>query len=263
MTGLSNINIELTSRCNKVPGCPMCGRRKLERMKQTDWGDIPFGLLSDIARQIPPGVVVQLHNNGEPMLYHLLREAVGLFKHNIVSFNTNGILLVERAKEIIGLLDTLVVSVVENDELADQQYENVLKFMELKKDAKPLVVFRLLGDVRRDLVERYKTMGIIATRILHDPMGSRNYEKKVTVPEIGVCLDLLHHMAIDRHGKVSLCVRFDPAGLGVIGDANVERLEDIWNGPKRKDVIWRHLQGQRSLVPLCSTCDYWGVPIGR
>ena len=40
-------------------------------------------------------------------------------------------------------------------------------------------------------------------------------------------------MAINRLGKVSICVRFDPKGLGIIGDAAVDPLLDIWNGPKR------------------------------
>jgi hypothetical protein len=50
------------------------------------------------------------------------------------------------------------------------------------------------------------------------------------VPEIENCLEILNHMAINRIGKVSICVRFDPKGLGIIGDAAVDSLLDIWNG---------------------------------
>ena len=60
--------------------------------------------------------------------------------------------------------------------------------------------------------ERWEKLdGIIATRILHNPLGSFKYKKKPTVPEIGICLEILNHMAISRLGEVSICVRFDPA----------------------------------------------------
>jgi len=85
--------------------------------------------------------------------------------------------------------------------------------------------------------------GIIATRILHNPLRSFKYKKRSTVPEIGICLEILNHMAINRFGKVSVCVRFDPRGLGVIGDANSTALTDIWHGSKRKEWIQYHIGG--------------------
>jgi hypothetical protein len=50
--------------------------------------------------------VVQFHNNGEPTLYPYLEGALSLFWHCIRQFNTNGKLLVEKAYEIIGNLQT-------------------------------------------------------------------------------------------------------------------------------------------------------------
>lgn len=69
-------------------------------------------------------------------------------------------------------------------------------------------------------------------------------------------------MAIDRFGKVSVCVRFDPKRLGVIGDAAADQLLDIWNGPKRKEWVQYHIEGRRDKVLLCSYCDFLGVPTG-
>ena len=65
------------------------------------------------------------------------------------------------------------------------------------------------------------------------------------MPEIGICLEILNNMAINRFGKISICVRFDPKGLGIIGDATVDPLLDIWNGPKRKEWLQYHIQGRR------------------
>jgi MoaA/NifB/PqqE/SkfB family radical SAM enzyme len=122
------------------------------------------------------------------------------------------------------------------------------------------VIIRCLGEVE---IEKYKKFGcIIATRILHSPMGSFKYTKRPTVPEIGICLDLLSHLVIRRDGIVSICVRLDPKGVGIIGDCKVDSLIDIWNSPKRKEWIASHIEGKRKLVPLCSTCEFWGVPTG-
>jgi len=48
-------------------------------------------------------------------------------------------------------------------------------------------------------------------------------------------------MSIDRFGKVSICVRFAPKRLGVIGDAAEDPLLDIWNGSKRKERVKYHI----------------------
>jgi hypothetical protein len=69
-------------------------------------------------------------------------------------------------------------------------------------------------------------------------------------------------MAINRLGEVSICVRFDPKRLGVIGDSSRTSLVDIWNSLKRKEWIKHHIEGDRSKIPLCSFCDFWGVPTG-
>ena len=130
----------------------------------------------------------------------------------------------------------------------------------MKKDRKPLMIYRCLGEV--DVDRWSKLGGIVATRVLHHPLGSFAYKKSPTIPEIGVCLDMLNHMAINKDGEVSICVRFDPLGLGVIGDAKTSPLMDIWGSSKRREWLQYHLVGKRERVPLCSQCEYWGVPTG-
>ena len=259
---LTTVNIELTSRCNK--NCWMCGRRKIDREYSdisSNYGDMDFGLAKKIATQLPDGIVIQFHNNGEPLLYPRLREALGLFQNKIRCFNTNAKLIVEKADEVIDILDSLTISVIEDDPEADEQYELVKRFLQIRGDRRPHMVYRCLGDVD---MERWRELdGTIATRILHNPLGSFKYTKNPTIPEIGICLEILNHMAINRFGKVSMCVRFDPKGLGVIGDATVESLSDIWNGSKREEWVRDHIRGRRDKSPLCSYCDFWGVPTGQ
>jgi len=260
--GLANVNVELTSRCNK--NCWMCGRRKVEREYPElalKYGDMDFELVKKIASQLPPNIVVQLHNNGEPLLYPRFGEAVKLFNKQITNIVTNGKLLVEKANEIIGNLDTMSISIIEDDPEADEQYKIIEQFLKIKGNKKPYTTLRLNGNVDS---KRYEKLGLtIIRRILHSPLGSFNYKKKSpTIPEIGICLDFLHHLAINSQGKVSICVRFDPKGLGVIGDVNKEPLERIRNSKKRMEWLEYHRQGRRDKIPLCSYCHFWGVPTG-
>jgi len=263
LDGLANINVELTSRCNK--NCWMCGRRLVERdypELTLTYGDMDFALVEKIARQVPPNIVVQLHNNGEALLYPRFGDAVRLFAAQITNIVTNGKLLIEKADEIIGTLDTLAISVIEKDPEGDEQYDIIKEFLRIKGERKPHTVLRINGDVDET---RYEALGLVtARRLIHSPMGSFSYQKRdPTIPEIGICLDFLHHLAINSRGKVSICVRFDPKGLGVIGDASTQPLAAIWNGAKRQAWLASHKRGRRDEVPLCSYCHFWGVPTGR
>ncbi|MCK9582209.1 MAG: radical SAM/SPASM domain-containing protein [Endomicrobiales bacterium] len=260
--GLTTVNVELTSRCNK--NCWMCGRRKVDRdypQLALQYGDMDFDLVKSIAKQLPNNIVVQFHDNGEPLLYPKFKEAASLFKRQIRCTDTNGKLLVERADEIIGNLDTLTISTFEKDEDAEEQYKLIEEFLKIKDDRKPNVIIRCLGDVD---IEKYKKFNcIIATRILHSPMGSFSYKKRnPTVPEIGICLDFLNHLVIRTNGDVSICVRFDPKGLGIIGNCKKTPLIDIWNSAKRKEWMKLQIEGKRKSIPLCSQCEFWGVPTG-
>lgn len=260
----------------------MCGRRKIEREhpELADWGDMPFEMLERIADQIPPGVFIQLHNNGEPLLYPHFTEALELFNGDYVGFtedlkllnghyvglNTNGKLLMERQEAIRTYLSTITISIIPDDPEEDEQLDIAQQFLEFEH--RPLVVFRLLGEIdhyRRKFIELWQHTYhkvIIANRIMHSPDGSFDYEKRTTKPEIGVCLEMLHKLAIDRFGNVYPCVRFDPERKNLLGNLNDCSLLDIWNGEKRKQWIQHHIEGRRDLVPLCGKCSYWGCQRG-
>lgn len=260
--GLTTVNVELTSRCNK--NCWICGRRKIDREFPEialQYGDMDFDLVKRIAKQLPPNIVVQLHNNGEPLLYPRFGEAASLFAHQIKCIDTNGKLLLEKAEEVIDVIDTMAISVIEKDAEADEQFEIVGKFLKLKRDKKPFTLLRINGEVE---TRRYEKLGLtMVSRVLHSALGSFNYAKQnPTIPEIGICLDFLNHLAINKDGEASICVRFDPKRLGVIGDAKKQSLSEIWNGKKRMAWLAHHEQGRRDQVPLCSYCHFWGVPTG-
>jgi len=276
MYGLSGVNIELTSRCQK--SCWMCGRRKLEREhpEKCDWGDMPFDMVQNLSEEIPKGVFVQFHWNGEPLMYPKLLDALTLFRNHHTGLDTNGKLLFEKAYELIGYIDTLTISVIQDDPEAVEQFDIVSKFLDLRGDRKPMVIFRILGDVLTsawEVLAKHHNCQIV-TRTLHSPDMSKDYEKPVTIPETGVCQEMLHKLAIDRFGNVSPCVRYDPDGVNRLGRVDLcylgenpdcwgdPNIKEVWYGDKRKEWVKAHMEGRREDVPLCGGCSYWGVPCG-
>jgi len=261
LPGLTNINIELTSRCNKK--CWMCGRRKVEKHYPElamNYGDIDFTLLEKIVDQLPPRIMVQLHNNGESLLYPYFGDAIELFRRQTTNIVSNGKLLIEKSDEIINNLDTLAISIIENDPEGEEQLKIIEEFLKLKGDRPPYTILRLNGMVSSTPYDKFHIP--IARRTIHAAMGSFNYRKNPTIPEVGICLDFLSHMAINKDGKASICVRFDPKGLGIIGDLNVQSLDEVWNGNPRMEWFDLHKSGKRKDVPLCSYCHFWGIPTG-
>lgn len=274
LNGLSGINVELSSTCNKK--CAMCGRRKIEKEypELANWGFMPIEMVKSIAKQIPGGIFVQFHNNGEPLLYPRLGEAISSFAHCYIGLDTNGKLLLEK-KDELSLLDTLTISVIQDDPEGEEQLEIIDEYLCRIEGSSPLIVFRLLGDIDQ---ERETTLNefklefngvMIARRVLHSPDGSHDYEKPVTIPETGVCQEILHKLSIDRFGNVSPCVRFDPHGknrLGIVSsisskDPFLTTLNDIWESVERQRWVQAHLEGRREDVPLCGECDYYGCPV--
>jgi radical SAM protein with 4Fe4S-binding SPASM domain len=129
-----------------------------------------------------------------------------------------------------------------------------------KGDKKPYVTLRLIGQVDASPYEEFGQRFV--RRVLHNPMGSFGYVKRQPcVPEIGICWDFLMHPCINRKGDMSICVRFDPEKLGLLGNVREHSVAELWNGPKRGQWKALHVAGKREAVPLCARCEYWGVPI--
>ena len=259
LSGLTNVNVELTSRCNKQ--CAMCGRRKIERdyPELAKWGDMDYEMVKAIATQIPAGVVCQFHDNGEPLIYPLLGQALKLFRNHIRCLDTNGTALIEKAEEIIDSLETITISTFEGDDESSEQYKLVKEFLALKGKRKPNVIIRMLGHVAFE--DYYRRMGVlVAKRQFHSPMGNSDYKRQPTIPEIGICINALSHLSIKRDGTVSMCVTFDPHRQGVIGNIKDTSLDELWNGQARQIALQNHIRGERWKNPLCQSCSYWGIP---
>ena len=252
LDGLSHIFLELTNRCDKNHLCPMCGRQK----GIIEYGDMNWTILCQIARQVPPNIIVSFHRNGEPTAYPFLGQAIGLFRDNITSIVTHGLNLIEKADEIIGNCTTVVFSRFEFDADRDEQLRILKEFIEIKGGKSPQIIVKYIGEFNEE-----RLPGVIYTsRSLHSAKDSKDYKAHdPVIPESGVCLDLISTLSIDWNGDVYICNRKNPAGL--LGNVRDDTLPDLWNGPKRQEYIAVHKAGLRQNTELCKTCQYWGIPV--
>ena len=76
MNGLSQINIEITSHCDKKTVCFMCGHQQASVNPNLKYQHMDFDLLQAIALQIDPPVIVSLHRDGDPLAFPRLGDAL-------------------------------------------------------------------------------------------------------------------------------------------------------------------------------------------
>lgn len=265
LNGLTQLNIELTSRCDKHTLCAFCGHQDPSVHPTLSFGDMDAVLWHRLAadvREIGRHLVVQFHRDGDPLAYRAIQEPLEYFWANIRSIVTHGERLAERADQLIGHCESVCVSIFRGDPDRDLQLTALRRFLEIKGDKLPRVFVKVVGDMTDDELRPYTDLSVpVLRRAIHTPMGNAKYAHRVpTLPEHGLCLDLLHHPSIAWDGRVYLCNRLDTHDLGLIGNLNEESLDRIWNGTLRADYLQKHVAGRRDDVPPCKGCLYYGIP---
>ena len=262
LSGLAQINVELSSRCNKRNLCAFCGHQNSVINTGLTYGDMDFTILSNIRQALDVGVVVQFHRDGDPLVYPRLRDALDLFTGFTTNLVTHGEILADKAESIIGRCTTVTVSCFKGDPDHAIQFEAVTRFLHIKGSRAPMVLIKIVGDYPD---HPYGDLGVqVIHRLIHQPTGNTKYAHRTpTVPEHGICLDALHHPSVDWQGNVYLCNRLDPTGSTKMGDLRTSTLDEIWNGHQRQYWIEAHKAGRRDqAASLCKDCTFWGVPSG-
>ena len=112
LTGLSQLNIELSSRCDKKTLCFMCGHQDRNTNANLKFGDMKYGLLAHLANQVEPPTVISFHRDGDPLVYPELGMALDLFRGFPTSIVTHGEALGARADDIIDNCTSVTVSII-------------------------------------------------------------------------------------------------------------------------------------------------------
>jgi len=263
LTGLTQINIELQSKCDKRHLCSFCGHQNPKIFPDLWFGEIPVELLWSIREQLPRGITVQFHRDGEPTAYSRLDKALYLFRNYITSIVTHGLNLVAKADQIIGNCTSLTVSAFHGDPDSAEQDNSLISFLLTKRDRKPMVNIKVVGKpLEDDRLVRFSELQVpIIHRALHVPGGNWKYFNAAPpIPETGICWDFLSHPSIDVKGNLYICNRLDTSNKGLLGNLNEDTLEELWNGDKRRVWLEHHINGARDKVPACVNCTYYGIP---
>lgn len=261
--GLAQINIEITSRCNKQTLCGFCGHQNAAIHPRREDGDMGTPLVKALAREVPTGIVVQFHRDGDPLAYgDDLRIPLHLFDGRVRSIVTHGETLGTRAPELIGHCESVCVSIFRGDPDREIQLASLRSFLDQKGDQLPRVFLKVVGDMSDVELVPYVDLGVpLMRRLLHIARNNSRYTGGMpAMPEHGMCLDLLHHPSVAWNGDVYLCNRLDSHGAGILGNCYAESLSDIWNGERRAQWVQSHRDGRREDVPLCRDCHYYGIP---
>lgn len=261
LSGLAQLHLELTNRCDKPTRCAFCGHQQ-SAINPIHYGDMHADLLMDLSRELSPypGIVVAFHRDGEPTAYGPLGWALDLFAVHPTSLVTHGLNLMRKASEIIDRCTTVTISAFKGDPNGLEQLHVLKDFLALKGPRPPQVQIKIVGDWPD---HPYHLPGVrVLHRLIHRPTDNHHYAHTgPTVPEIGVCLDALHRPSIAWDGSMFLCNRLDPTRATYLGNVADASMAEIWNGPVRERMVRAHRRGSRERAnPLCATCTYWGVP---
>lgn len=270
LNGLTQLNIELTSRCDKQTLCRFCGHQDPAVFPTLRFGDMTPKLLMSISDQVVElgqNLIVQFHRDGDPLAYKgtkrfTLGAALSIFGQNVRSIVTHGERLADRWMDIENNCESVTVSIFRGDPDREIQLASLREFISGQGWPLPKVFLKVVGDMSNDELAEYRALGVpIMHRRLHIPINNSKYAGGLpTMPEHGLCLDLLHHPSIAWDGRVYLCNRLDTKDAGLIGNLNTNSLDDIWNGELRASYIQKHLEGRRAEVPACASCTYYGIP---
>lgn len=270
------LNIEVTNICNL--NCPICSNRLA-----TSKGFISLEFLDkliDKNRSLLEGQTVWLHFAGEPLLHPKLSEIIKKLKSNNINtrLSTNATLLDrDLAYEIMAAgLDYIVFSVDGNTKDSyekirvgadfDKVVKNILDFLDVKKvngfSTKTQIQFiktKLNETESKDFIEKWmatdidcvniKSLSTRAGRVnLTDFLTVNKHPKKIYQKP---CFYLWDTLIVLWNGKVITCCQ-DLLGECIVGDANTQSLEEIWNSSKIKKL--RSEQLNHKFSGICAGC---------
>ena len=274
------VYLETTNICNAH--CIMCPRDKMTRKI----GFMDMNLYKAIVSECADLGIreIRLHNFGEPLLDTLLYDRIKYAKTKgipKVLFYTNGSLLNSKAREEIinAGLDEIFVSIDGSDKIEYERIRRGLNYEEVVANIKELCkmkrnlriekpIVRLFFTCifngkcfseKRDEIKKFKLKwqelvdSILVTKS-HDWAGRIKKGSVCSHIHKWPCMYLWKAMTILWDGRVSLCC-MDFNGENILGNANKNRLQDIWNNDLYRKAREAHLNEKSDKISLCRNCS--------
>lgn len=240
-----HVEIETVNRCNGT--CDFCpvsaGNDKRDYKRMTD---VLFKKIINELSELDYRGKLACFSNNEPFLdldiLARLKYAREKLPNARMHLFSNGTLLtIERFIEAIKYLDEFVIDNYDQGLKLIPTCEAIKTYCEDKPDicSKVTIVLR-------------KPQEILSTR-----GGDAPNRKQMVSYAKDRCVLPFKQLIIRPDGKVSLCCN-DPMGKVTLGDVSKERLIDVWNGDKFRNVRNAIYKG-RSFLDHCRFCDTFSL----
>ena len=288
----SVVYIEPTNFCNFLcPFCPLGNQEKNtdspnKMMDMKVYEKIILNLKELVFKHDKKIDKIQLYKYGEPLLHPDFSQMVKMAKEadiaHSIETTTNGSIISPRlAEEILEAgLDVIRISV---EHIEDDYYKGLsrgrMTYSTIKDKVRKLHSLKMKGDydlhihvkilgslLSNEQIERFITdymdiadsWNVDAIMPAKDPINNDYIKLSKLEDSRIVCYDIFNKLNINYDGTISTCC-VDWCYEIVVGDVNVETVEEIWNGKRFNDFRVKHLQGKRCEIEKCATCDYIGV----
>ncbi len=241
----TKIEIETINRCNYP--CKFCPVNKNIDKRPFKIMEIElFISMIEQLKEINYSGLISLFSNNEPLLDKRIVELCKITKEALpeafLYLYTNGSLLtIDKLEALMKHLDKLII-----DNYNDKR--------ELIKPVRKIYEYCSEKSIYFDKVEIYMRR---QNEHLTTRAGQAQNRSKIS-PLKSLCIYPFCQFVIRPDGKVSLCCN-DALGKMTMGDLTRERIVDVWNGDKYKDVRNKILSGRRYL-DLCYSCDFLAIP---
>jgi MoaA/NifB/PqqE/SkfB family radical SAM enzyme len=193
---------------------------------------------------------------------------------------TNASLLYpETSKELIGAgLDRIKISFNGTDEESyistmkrlsfKETYQNITEFLRIRKDMKrenPRLIIQYLPiETNHASTKEFQALWspVIDTKAgdclhvssLHNYGGGRAHNR-LGGEIASVCYFPWTSMSVLWDGRVVTCC-MDSNGVQLLGDLNIQSLQDLWNGPALSGVRDDFRRREYGKYPVCLSCDW-------
>jgi MoaA/NifB/PqqE/SkfB family radical SAM enzyme len=275
--------VDPSNMCNlRCQFCPTGNRKLLRKVgrvgKMMEW--ITYTNIIQQLTEFPKKIkTLRLYQNGEPLLNPLFAEMVGYARYkeyfNKIDTTTNGTLLNPYfAADIIRAgLDKIHISVPVN---WDEKYRMNISEFHYQSRGSCEVFAKINGDLAgEEGVKRFlDAFGPISDEIsvehtancwpgikvdgVNETVGI--YGQPIE-PDILCCAYPMYTLSINSNGTVNHCFVGWSENV-LLGDTKTERLVDIWNGKRLRDIQIAMLKGERHTLPDCGVCEHhlYGKP---
>ncbi len=238
------VNIETINRCNST--CAFCtANRNAERRPFAKISDELYRSVIDQLSEWNYPNRLTLYGNNEPWLDKRIVEFHKYAREKLpkayIFMSTNGLLLnVEKLDQIKPYVNQLIINnYCEDMKLHDnirEIYEHVKADPETYRDVEILIQMRYVKEV---LTNRAGSAP--------NKQGKKKVIKKT-------CVMPYTDMWIEPNGNMGICC-CDNYETTSLGDLNKEKLVDIWNGEKYRELREKVRYGRHN-YPFCKYCDF-------